>query len=262
MTPGRLLRLATTKPTDTFEIARERSIGASPLDEAIIFTETLEQKGEPLTNCEKCNSAPGVVETPVGDGCWKMCWSCAHAEVGDSDALVYPLDQARENRRLASIAAFEEAIRPCLKRLRVAALRLTRNDADADDVLQEALIRAMEAWPRFDQRSAHETGGWLSVIVSRCFVDEWRRLGRRADRPNSGDDRMAERLHAEENASAWSDYIDAERAIERLAPHHRDVLELAMIGTPYEEIASTLKIPVGTVMSRLHRARRAVEAAL
>jgi RNA polymerase sigma-70 factor, ECF subfamily len=215
-----------------------------------------------MTVCTRCSAAPGVVETPVGEGSEKMCWTCAHAEIGDESVPVEPADRERETRRQVTVAAFEASVRPALGYLRGVALRLTRNEADADDVLQEALMRALKAWPMFEQRTERETGAWLSVIVKRCFVDEWRKLGRRAERPNVDQERIAESFHAEEDAGAWSDYIDAQRAIARLSPDHRDVLELAMIGTPYEEIASRLGVPVGTVMSRLYRARRTVEASL
>lgn len=154
---------------------------------------------------------------------------------------------------MAVLAAFDEAVRPCLPYLRVVALRLTRNDADADDVVQEALVKAFLAWDAFDP--TRESRRWLSVILKRCFIDEWRRRGRREV---AGLD--VELLPSQREA--WGDYIDAQRAIEKLGPDQRSVLEMAMVGASYEEIADRLEVPIGTVMSRLFRARRAVEASL
>lgn len=210
-----------------------------------------------MKHCEICHVSPGVVETPIGEGSALACWPCAHAEIGDENVPVYPTDREAEARRLATVAAFEAAVRPCMNYLRGVALRFTRNPTDADDVLQEALTKAFLAWGTFD--ASREAQPWLSVIVVRCFISEWRRWGRRADRPTAVADRWDDATHEHE---AWAAYVDAQKAIASLSPDHRAVLELAMVGTPYEEIASRLDVPVGTVMSRLHRARTRVEALL
>lgn len=198
--------------------------------------------------CAHCGAGSGVVEVPVGEGSERLCWPCVGLE---------PEDDQREAERVATLKEFDRSVRPFLAVLRRIALRLTRNAADADDVVQDALVKAMIAWPNFKCLSEQKTGAWLAVILKRCFVDQWRRQTR-----DPGTKYYVDVAIVPEHAEAWAEYIDAQRAIERLDGDQRNVLELAMIGVPYHEIASRLAIPLGTVMSRLYRARRVVEALL
>lgn len=142
---------------------------------------------------------------------------------------------------------FDVAVTECLPHLRLAALRLTGNVPDAEDILQDAIIRALKSWRTFDGRYPR---AWMSMIVRRCFLDECRKRIHRCSE--------AETECADDAANSWSEYIDAQRALSQMHPDYRDVLELSMMGYTHEEIAVELGIPLGTSHSRLHRARLSV----
>ena len=112
-----------------------------------------------------------------------------------------------------------------------------------EDVLQDAYLKAYRRLPRRFANEAHEAV-WLYRVVYRCAVDELRRRSRRHEtaRPE---------LHVVERARP-----DVQTALRALAPTERAVLLLVdLIGFSYEEAADVLRIPRGTVASRLHAAR-------
>jgi len=137
--------------------------------------------------------------------------------------------------------------------------RLLGNADDADDVAQETFVRAYRALDRYDERYAFYT--WLRAIATRIALNE---IAKRRRRRTEGGD--AFETAAETVAGADRDPIDTiaggelaaavESALDELSPDYRAVLVLrAHENLSYAEIASTLEIPVGTVMSRLSRAR-------
>jgi RNA polymerase sigma-70 factor (ECF subfamily) len=134
---------------------------------------------------------------------------------------------------------------------------LTRDDHDAEDIVQEACMRAYKGFSTF-------TGGngraWLLTIVRNCSYDLLRRNGTR-----SQDDAFDENLHTigttndsdPETALLREERAELVRtALTELAPEHREILILReMEELSYSEIAITMGVPLGTVMSRLSRAR-------
>lgn len=133
------------------------------------------------------------------------------------------------------------------------ALRLTGNAADAEDLCQDALLRAVKGWPLF--RGESDPGTWLYRIV----VNAWKN-GLRARRPTAP---LDEELPARAPSGADEARDLIERALARLEPEERAVLVLRELdGRSYEEIAEVLDVPLGTVKSRLARARDALAAVL
>ncbi|HMG34577.1 MAG TPA: sigma-70 family RNA polymerase sigma factor [Blastocatellia bacterium] len=157
---------------------------------------------------------------------------------------------------------FEEAILPHLGAAYNLAQWLTRNPQDAEDVVQEAYLRAFRF---FDGFHGGDGRGWLLTIVRNTFYT-W--LGR--NRPNEVqqlDDR-AEQLESrqpspEEETVRLSDTQRLERALDELPAEYREVVILRELeGMSYKEISEIVDIPLGTVMSRLARARKRLTRSL
>lgn len=151
---------------------------------------------------------------------------------------------------------------PFLARL---ARRLTRKDADAEDLVQETMLRAYRARDRFETGTSMRA--WLATILRRLFVTASLKETRRRTHADSdlGEPiafRSVEPISHEVAAGAGHDaaleHVDdrVRRALGKLPDTYREPFVLfALDGLSYAEIASHLAIPVGTVMSRIHRAR-------
>jgi RNA polymerase sigma-70 factor (ECF subfamily) len=160
----------------------------------------------------------------------------------------------RERERLDR---FEAMVVPHLDAAYSLARWLTRNDADADDVVQEAFLRAFRF---FDDLRASDCRPWLLTIVrNTCYT--WMRRNRPHELVADGDDAASSVEDGAPSAEARlvreADAARLERAIERLRPEYREVLILREYeGLSYKEIASVTGASLGTVMSRLSRARQ------
>jgi RNA polymerase sigma-70 factor (ECF subfamily) len=161
-------------------------------------------------------------------------------------------------------ALFEAETLPHLDTLYRVALRLTGDAASAEDLVQETMLKALRAWRSF--RPGSNARAWLITILRNQFINEWR-ARRRApaqvefealpDLPSLTDPDPEGRFFRE--------LVDEEvlEAVDELPPDFREVLVLSdMEGLPYGEIAEALSIPVGTVKSRLFRARRILQGRL
>jgi RNA polymerase sigma-70 factor (ECF subfamily) len=181
----------------------------------------------------------------------------ARAATGPSDP------QLVEEARQGSHAAFEQLVRRYSERAFRAAYRVVRDTETAEEVLQEAFLKAYRGLQRFECRSGFYT--WLYRIVVNLALDR-----RRRDRPGTTtewDDRVVGEVDAR---AVLPEAEDPERAahrrevrelvargIEQLPDGQREVILLREVeGLSYEEIAATMGISKGTVMSRLHYARR------
>ncbi|MGF7158557.1 RNA polymerase sigma-70 factor (ECF subfamily) [Rhodoligotrophos appendicifer] len=141
--------------------------------------------------------------------------------------------------------------------LRRYARSLTRNDADAEDLVQDTLVRAYEKRSSF--RPDRNLRTWLMTILHNMFVDrirsrqaETRRLDQAADASDGGID--PEQDHAVRLAQVRDAFLD-------LPEEQRAALHLVAIeGFSYAEAAVTLGVPIGTVMSRIARARTSLRA--
>jgi RNA polymerase sigma-70 factor, ECF subfamily len=176
-----------------------------------------------------------------------------------------------ERCRAGDIAAFEPLVEKYRQRVWRLAYNVLRDREEAWDVAQEAFVRAWQALPSFRGQSAFYT--WLFRIVMNVAAD---RVRSRAARGRAfGTERVAEedwdRVLVDQPAEATPDAAAAgaekrariERALATLSDDHRRIVVLSDIeGLSYKEIADVLEIPMGTVMSRLHNARKRLKAAL
>ncbi len=147
------------------------------------------------------------------------------------------------------------------------ALRLTGNPAEADDLVQETMLKAYRAWDQFEKGT--NAKGWLLTILRHAFINEYRR---RARRPETVDLDAIEafsvfhELQEEDPQGAFFDRIVDEevlRAIDELPEQFRETVVLSDVeGLSYEEIARVLDVPIGTVKSRLFRARHLLQQKL
>ena len=153
---------------------------------------------------------------------------------------------------------FAEAL-GCRRSLLKLAVRLTRNPGDAEDLVQETYARAFRAWHTY--REGTHCRAWLARILENCFVSQCRqqeRFRRWVEREAPA------QVTDSEHAVTWSSLSDrTARALGRLPGDFRAVVVLHDLqGSSYREIARRIGIPMGTVMSRLHRARRQLFRAL
>jgi RNA polymerase sigma-70 factor, ECF subfamily len=176
---------------------------------------------------------------------------------------VHPTETRHDDQR---DQAFRTYVVPELEVLYGVAMRLTRDPHDAEDVVQETLLRAYRAIDRFDGRYPR---AWLLTILRNANInrarkrtpdllrDEQRTLGRLPGRGADGRDGAAEPAL---DRIPDDTIVDALR---RLSEDHRAVVTLVDIdGLSYREAAEILEIPIGTVMSRLHRARNKLRTRL
>lgn len=168
-------------------------------------------------------------------------------------------------------ARFEREAVPLLPRLYASALRLTRDRQDAEDLVQEVYLRAYRGFGSFTDGS--NLKAWLYRILTNAFINEYRRRQRRPVTVSEAEDpeySLFDRLGEETAApSAEREVLerlpdeDVQRALEDLPEQYRMVVLYADVeGFSYREIADILEIPIGTVMSRLHRGRKALQKAL
>lgn len=164
--------------------------------------------------------------------------------------------------------AFDAEVLPHLDILFGNALRLTRSKADAEDLLQETVLRAFRFFDRFERGS--NIKAWLLRIQYNLFVNRYRRGVRERDvresmthEPSGRDvvSRGALQALTDPDGAAIGGLVQQELALalEQLPEDHRTVIVLADIEElSYKEIAEVMGCPIGTVMSRLHRARRSL----
>jgi RNA polymerase sigma-70 factor, ECF subfamily len=159
---------------------------------------------------------------------------------------------------------FEDVALVHLDLLYRTALRLTHNRAEAEDLVQETWLRALRHFDQFDPGS--NCRAWLVTILRNAFLNKLRREGReRLESEAAGDsagsatfeDSAVERSTPEEEFLQTVFHGDVERALKTLSEASRQVIMLADLeGFTYREIAQVLSCPIGTVMSRLSRARQ------
>ena len=163
--------------------------------------------------------------------------------------------------------AFEELVRRTRRPAYRLARRITRNHEDADDVVQESFVKAYQAIDRFTAGKA--IAPWVLTIVARTAISSLRHSKRRSasplDEPGpDGSAPLSERVaDPASDPAALTRRLEVERAFSALSEEHRVVLALRVeADLPYASIAEALGIPVGTVMSRLARAREALIEAM
>lgn len=164
--------------------------------------------------------------------------------------------------------AFAGLVEPCLDQAYRLALRLAGDPGEAEDALQEALYKAWRALPRFRGDARFAT--WLYRIVYRVAVDRARKAkplpvddARLLDAAGSHDPAAAAWYDPESRWEGVEAQRELEAALQKLPPSYRAALTLYYVeGLTVRDIAGVLDVPVGTVKTHLHRARKALKREL
>ncbi len=162
--------------------------------------------------------------------------------------------------------AFGQLVERYQRRVVGVAMAISHNQDDAIELAQETFVRAFENLPRFESRSSFST--WLYRIAHNLTIDFRRREGRHIVLRGEDADIEIGRLpspqgdsYGELRRNELNEKI--RKALDQLTPEHRAVVLLREVeGLSYDEISDTLKVPRGTVMSRLHYARSRLRAML
>ena len=175
---------------------------------------------------------------------------------------------------MADQARFAELAMEHMSSLYSGALRMTRNPADAEDLVQETYLKAYRGFGGFQEGT--NIKAWLYRILTNTYINTYRAKKRRPDeteldevedlylyrRIGGLEAAMAGRSAEDELLDRFTD-TEVKEAIESLPDNFRLAVLLADVeGFSYKEIAEILDIPIGTVMSRLHRGRKQLQRAL
>jgi len=176
------------------------------------------------------------------------------------------------SRSNQSRADFEALVSPWLDGLYASALRLTRNERNAEDLVQDTVMRAWRFFDKFEKGTNFRA--WLFKILTNTFINSYRRSSREKSLQDESERQSVEAqffsADTTEQAANPEDYLldrvmreDVLKAIDGLPIDFRMVVILADLQEfSYKEIAEVLDIPVGTVMSRLFRGRKALQKTL
>jgi RNA polymerase sigma-70 factor, ECF subfamily len=175
---------------------------------------------------------------------------------------------------MADRADFARDAMPYAPQLYGVALRMTRNAADAEDLVQETFLKGFRSYATFEEGT--NLRAWLFRILTNTFINKYRAKQRRPQETDYGEvedlylyRRLGELDAAKAAPSAEAELMDlftsdeVRRAVEELPEVFRLPVLLADVeGFSYKEIADITEVPIGTVMSRLHRGRKAMHKAL
>ncbi len=168
---------------------------------------------------------------------------------------------------------FEQVALPHMNAMFGVAFRLTRNPRDAEDLVQEAILRAYRFWDSFEKNS--NCKAWLFRILTNTFINQYqkKKRGREVLTAATAEQDATDGVLYHERAQSQRDpeskmlqralSDDVARALDSLPPDFRSAVVLCDVeGFSYKEIAEIMECPVGTVMSRLYRGRRLLKSQL
>lgn len=163
--------------------------------------------------------------------------------------------------------SFEKEAIPFLDTVYRVALRLAGDPSQADDLTQETMLKAYRAWHQYKQGT--NVRAWLLTILRHTFINEYRRDKSRGTTVDVAEYEQFTVFHdvqeVDPEGRFFDQIVDDEvvRAIDQLPEEFRECIVLSDIGElSYAEVADIMKIPVGTVKSRLYRARQALQRLL
>ncbi len=176
----------------------------------------------------------------------------------------------QRNKKIAWDRIFEEEFLPHADALYTFAYHLTYNEEDANDLVQETFLKAFRFIDKYD--TGTNAKAWLFKILKNAFINEYRK---KTKQPTTVDYEEVINFHEEEDTN-YSSYLDLRQeifqsligdevttAINSLPVDFRTVILLCDVeGFKYDEIAKIVNIPIGTVRSRLHRARNMLKEQL
>lgn len=185
-----------------------------------------------------------------------------------------PSSTSRESKELADRSHFADEAMQFAPQLFGTALRMTRNRADAEDLVQETMLKAFRSYDSFE--TGTNLRAWLFRILTNTFINSYRAKQSRPLESELGDlddlylyKRLPELAAHTQMHSAEDEIFDlftddeVKRALEDLPEAYLLPVLLADVQDfSYQEIADMLDVPIGTVMSRLHRGRKALQKAL
>ena len=177
-------------------------------------------------------------------------------------------DSSTHHMEAAARREFEESALPLIDNLYGAAMRLTRNPTEAEDLVQDSMVRAYRFWDSFKQGT--NVKAWLFTILRNTFINGYHRRGRKRDFQTD----VSAQMHSlgptvavansasqppgpEEAVSSRITSARIHEALDSLPPDYRLAVVLADLeGLSYKEIAEVMDSPIGTVMSRIYRGRK------
>ena len=180
---------------------------------------------------------------------------------------VAPGPNARDLPTMADPTDFEAQVLPHLDTMYRVGRRLTGETADAEDLVQETLLKAWRGWSGFTPGS--NVRAWLLTILRNAFISRWRSRkheGTAISLDDADPHAIYRAVGGEDPEGRFFEKVVDEKvlaAVEALPPEFREAVVLSDIeGLPYAEVAAILGVPVGTIKSRLFRARRQLQKSL
>ena len=144
-----------------------------------------------------------------------------------------------------------------IRYLRPHALKFTRDEDDAEDLIQDTLIKAIVNWDKF--RDDTNIKGWLFIIMRNLFVNQYRKKKYKTC-PIETEEAIQLRVNNTAESSINIQYINS--LLEKLPNHYQQPLRMFIDGYKYHEINYTLQSPIGTTKNRIHKARKLLTKAI